>query len=176
MTTLHPSAPASRIAHARQALLRRLMMAFQPRSAQKARTRISRSEPNCRLPVSSCILTSGAVGGGGSTRSNLLAPERAELGRRSSCGVESCIGGVFTGSSANEDERDDMRERDGMSGERGGAKPVMQSMTSTRWGRFANEVFDDTLLDLPCDGGPLMRSLMRSSRDVEAGRFMRSRR
>ncbi len=151
MTTLHPSAPASRIAHARQALLRRLIIAFQPFSAQKARTRISRSEPNRRRRVPSCIciLASGAAEGGGSTRSNLLAHERAVLGRRSSCGVESWIGGVFVGSSANEDDIDDIRERDSMSGERGGAKPVMQSMTSTRWGLFANEVLDDALLDLP---------------------------
>ena len=119
------------------------------------------------------MVASGGAIGGGSTRSNLLAPERAVLGRRSICGVESWTGGVFVGSSANEDDRDDMRERDGMSsGERGGAKPVMQSMTNTRWGLFENEALDDALLDLPCDGGPFMRS----SRVVDLGRARRSAR
>jgi hypothetical protein len=117
-------------------------------------------------------LASGiAIGGGGLTRSNLLAPERAVLGRRSSSGeLEIFIGGVFVGSSPNEDERDDTRERDGMSGERGGAKPVMQSITSTRWGLFAIEVLEDTLLDLSWVGV----TLTRSSRVVDAGRFRRS--
>lgn len=123
-------------------------MAFQPFSAQKARTRISRSEPNCRVHVLGCAWVSGVAEGGGSIRSNLLVLDRAVLGRRSGIGIDIWIGGVFVGSSANDDERDDMRERDGMSGERGGAKPVIQSMTSTRWGLFANEVLDDALLDL----------------------------
>ena len=56
ITTFQPSAPASRIAHARHPRLRRLMTAFQPRSAQRARTRTSMSDPNCRRRVSLCIL------------------------------------------------------------------------------------------------------------------------
>lgn len=70
------------------------------------------------------------------------------LGRRSGCGVDSWTGGEFVGSSANVDESDDMRERDAISGERGGAKPVIQSITRTRCGLFEIEIFDDTLLDL----------------------------
>jgi hypothetical protein len=116
-------------------------------------------------------LASGAGTGGGTTLSNLLALERAVLGRRSSSGeLESWTGGVLVGSNPNEEESEDMRERDGMSGERGGAKPVTQSITNTRWGRFASEVRDDTLPDLSWD----VVFLVRSSKVVDAGRLRRS--
>jgi hypothetical protein len=55
MITFHPNAPASRIAHARHPLLRRLIKAFQPFSAQNALASISMSDPNCRRRVSECI-------------------------------------------------------------------------------------------------------------------------
>jgi hypothetical protein len=58
MTTLHPSAPASRMAQARQPRLRREISAFQPLSAHSALTRISMSLPNCRLLVSECMFCS----------------------------------------------------------------------------------------------------------------------
>lgn len=58
MTTLHPSAPASRMAHARHPRLRREISAFQPLSAHSALTRISISLPNCRLLVSECMFCS----------------------------------------------------------------------------------------------------------------------
>lgn len=60
MTTLHPSAPASRIAQARHPLLRREIRAFQPLSAQIALTSISMSLPNCLRLVSECIACSAA--------------------------------------------------------------------------------------------------------------------
>lgn len=48
------------MAHARHPLRRREMSAFQPLSAQTARTRISMSLPNCRRLVSECICCSAA--------------------------------------------------------------------------------------------------------------------
>lgn len=45
--TLHANAPASRIAQAKQLLLRLLITAFQPLCAHIALTIISMSEPNC---------------------------------------------------------------------------------------------------------------------------------
>lgn len=60
MTTLHPNAPASRMAQARHPLLRREISAFHPLSAQMALTSISMSLPNCLLLVSECILNSAA--------------------------------------------------------------------------------------------------------------------
>lgn len=56
MITLHPRAPASRIAHPRHPLFLLLMIAFHPFWAHSARTRISMSEPNCLLRHSRCIL------------------------------------------------------------------------------------------------------------------------
>lgn len=58
MTTAQPRAPASRIAQARHPRRLREMRAFQPRSAQMARMRISMSLPNWRRLVSECICCS----------------------------------------------------------------------------------------------------------------------
>jgi len=163
------------MAQAKHALLRRLMIAFHPLLAQKARTRISKSEPNRRRRVGSCILSSGVERDGGLTRSNLLVPEYAVLGRRSKSGeLDSWTDELDFGSSANEDDKDDMRDNDSGSGsgECGGAKPVMQSITSTRCGLLAGEVLDDVLPVLLCIGG----SFSRSSRVVDAGRLRRSAR
>lgn len=138
MTTLHPKAPASRIAQARQPRRRRLMMAFQPLSAQIARTMISRSEPNCLRRDGMRILDSAL---GGSILDAWLLLDVSVLGRLLAPrgGVGSCSWGVGNGSRPNSEEMELMRDRDAICGEDGGAMPVMQSITSTRPGRFADE-------------------------------------
>lgn len=131
MTTFQPRAPASRMAQARHPLFRRLTSAFQPLSAHKARTSTSRSEPNCRLRVGSLILESGL---GGSILDTLLPVEAAVAGRSADSlgGVGSCsLVAVFVGSRPKDDEIELIRDKEAISGERGGAKPVMQSMTRT---------------------------------------------
>lgn len=162
--TFHPRAPASRMAHARHPLLRRLMMAFQPRSAQIARTRISRSDPNCLLLVGSFIL---ALGLGGSILDALLPVEAAVLGRRprSPGGVGYCSW-MAVGSSPKEDEMELIRDSDASSGERGGATPVMQSMTRTRGVRGMEE--EELLLEREPGVVPV-----RSSSSVASGWFRR---
>lgn len=66
-------------------------------------------------------------------RSTLLRVDAAVLGRRSSSGDPGIrMSGTLAGSKPNEDESDDMRDSDGISGEGGGAKPVTQSMTRKR--------------------------------------------
>lgn len=138
ITTLHPKAPASRIAQARHPRRRRLMMAFQPLSAQIARTMISRSEPNCLRRDGMRILDSAL---GGSILEAWLLPDVSVLARLSTPrgGVGSCSWGVGSGSRPNSDEIELMRDRDAICGEEGGAMPVMQSITRTRPGRVAEE-------------------------------------
>lgn len=104
MTTFHPRAPASRMAQARQPRRRRLMTAFQPFSAQKARTRISMSEPNCRARLSWCMLCSAPFFSPKPSELALLSPVLVRLDTGLS-GI-SCACGC-------------------------GRKPVMQSTTST---------------------------------------------
>src|SRR3569833_3406006 len=68
------------MAHARQPLRRRLMMAFQPFWEQKARTRISISDPNCRRRVSWCIMdaSAGALSFLGGSEESTRDSERIE--------------------------------------------------------------------------------------------------
>lgn len=148
MITFHPSAPASRIAHARQPLRRRLMSAFHPFSAHSARTRISMSEPNCRRRVSeyvvlllSMLLVSASL---------LLVPARCGCGSCCCCCCCGEDGDIVTGdavtvrSAPSTVSLDEMLSRPDhvrlciATGETGiscacgrGWKPVMQSTTST---------------------------------------------
>lgn len=122
--TFHPRAPASLMAQDKQPRLRRLIIAFQPFSAHRARTRISRSDPNCLLRVPSRILASG-LELGGSIRSILLRDDAAVLGRLSSSSeLDIRSGGILVASIPNDDESEDMRESEGMSGDCGGANPL----------------------------------------------------
>lgn len=140
MTTLHPKAPASRTAHARQPLRRLLTTAFQPLSAQRARTRISMSDPNWRLRVGRRILASGlALGSSLPPFIDAMLDLRPSTGETLGDSVASLVGG----SRSNVDESDDMRERDGIPGEDcWGVKPVTQSMTKTREGWLWDEEVD----------------------------------
>lgn len=72
-----------------------------------------------------------------SMRSNLLPLEAAVLGRRCISGDEPGDVGncALVGSNPKDDESDDTRESAGMSGDRGGAKPVTQSMIKVLGGR-----------------------------------------
>lgn len=76
----------------------------------------------------------------------LLRVDAAVLGRRSnSSELEVRIGGIVGMSISNEDEREDIRESEGMSGDGGGAKPVTQSITRKRGGLVG--VDDEWLLE-----------------------------
>jgi len=125
ITTFHPKAPASRMAHARQPLLRRLINAFQPFSAQIARTKISISDPNCRLRDSECIFLDALSNAAASVPS--LSPEPTLL-------PKATLDEVGEASMAAEA----LLSVRLMTGDRGiscscgcGWKPVIQSMTST---------------------------------------------
>lgn len=103
-------------------------------------------------------------------RSTLLWVDAAVLGRRSiSMEPGMRIGGMLAGSMPNEDESDDMRDSEGMSGDDGGAKPVTQSITRKRESLLGTEVvewllerlFNALLLNRSCRVAPgwLIRSV-----------------
>lgn len=104
-------------------------------------------------------------------RSTLLRDDAAVLGRLSrSRDPGMRIGGTAAGSMPKEDESEDMRDREGMSGDCGGAKPVMQSMTRKRGSLLEREDWD-ALLVWVCGAGLLSKSsrllecwLIRSTR------------
>lgn len=140
------------------------MIAFHPFCAHTARARISRSDPNCLFLVGNFILESGL---GGSILDTLVAPEAAELGRSWSLdgvGMRS----VGVGSRPNEDDIELIRESEAISGDRGGANPVMQSITRTRGG-LVTEVADPFAEDDE-------DALLRRSSSVTPGRRRRSTR
>lgn len=104
----------------------------------------------------------------------LLSPEAAVSGRRLDSGDEGETGNCILGtllpcSSPKEEEREDHRDSGGKSGDdRGGAKPVMQSMTKTRCPRrCAVELLRER------DTGTFLPSM---SSKVASGRFRRSTR
>lgn len=73
-------------------------------------------------------------------RSTLLRVDAAVLGRRSNSidpGIR--IGGILVGSIPKEDESDDIRDSESISGDCGGAKPVTQSITRKRGGLLGTE-------------------------------------
>lgn len=103
------------------------------------------------------------IDNGGSIRSNLLELEAAVLGRRFNSGDEfddeNWTGGALVGSRPYDDERDDTRESGSISGDRGGAMPVMQSMTRVRGVRTG--AAGDSLLALRLNEASLLRSSSR---------------
>lgn len=127
-TTFQPSAPASRMAHARHPRRRRLISAFQPRSAHSARTRISASEPNWRRRVSACILLLAA---------GVLATVGAFWSGVAVVGLGDPSTGLIGGRSA--------------AAWATGCRFVMQSMTSTVGGRWRERV--DGVSDGRCGDG-----------------------